>query len=53
MLYLPSALSKVTTRSLFVLRTIVVYCVARISNVARVSLSLERAPVGGRRFRPS
>ena len=46
--YLPSALSKVATRSLL--------CFERYlleSRTLPVSLSLERAPVGGRRFRPS
>ena len=56
-IYAVSALSLEQSYSTFsvVLRTVVVYYVSRISNVARVSLSLslERAPVGGRRFRPS
>ena len=51
---LPSALSKVATRSLLCCERLLstrVSNVTCISNVARVSL--ERAPVGGRRFRPT
>ena len=50
----PSALSKVATRSLLCCERLLstrVSNVTCISNVARVHL--ERAPVGGRRFRPS
>ena len=46
-LYLPSALSKVTTRSLLCNERMLS---TRVSNVA--SASLKRAPVGGCRFRP-
>ena len=52
--YLPSALSEVATRSLLCYERLLstrVSNVARISNVARASL--QRALVGGRRFRPS
>ena len=48
MLHLPSALSKVATRSLLCYERLLS---TRVSNVARVSL--KRAPVSGRRSRPS
>ena len=51
MLYLLSSLCKVTTCSRERLLSTRLSNVARISNVSRVSL--KRAPVGGRRFRPS
>ena len=49
MLYLPSALSKVTTRSLCATND----CCLLVSRTLPVSLSLKRAPVGGCRSRPS
>ena len=54
--YLLSAFSKVATRSPLCcerLSSTRVANVACISKVVRVSFSLERAPVGGRRFRPT
>ena len=49
MLYLPSALSKVTTLSLCATND----CCLLVSRTMPVSLSLKRAPVGARRSRPS
>ena len=52
MLYLPSALSKVTTRSLSATNDLL-FVHSCLEHFPCVSLSFKLAPVGGRRFGPN